>query len=174
MNELLFFFLITLFVTLPVALFVLIFFLIVFRGAYFASTNKKTLSLIISEVKALQGQTAINKAADLGSGDGRIVLALAKRGIQTTGYEINPWLVYRSRQKVKDGSQAKILNQNFWSVSLANYDLITVFGIGYMMLNLEKKLRHELKPGAHVISYYFTFPNWQPIKNGHNIFLYKR
>jgi hypothetical protein len=35
--------------------------------------------------------------ADLGSGDGRLVIALAKSGLKATGYELNPWLVWYSR-----------------------------------------------------------------------------
>ncbi|XP_026229913.1 ATP synthase subunit C lysine N-methyltransferase isoform X2 [Anabas testudineus] len=36
---------------------------------------------------------------DIGSGDGRIVIAAAKRGFQASGFELNPWLVWYSRYK---------------------------------------------------------------------------
>nr|AAH85559.1 Zgc:103579 [Danio rerio] len=36
---------------------------------------------------------------DIGSGDGRIVIAAAKRGFKAVGFELNPWLVWYSRYK---------------------------------------------------------------------------
>lgn len=41
--------------------------------------------------------TRPRKVADLGSGDGRIVIALAKQGYRAAGYELNYWLVLYSR-----------------------------------------------------------------------------
>lgn len=40
---------------------------------------------------------APKRVADLGSGDGRIVIALAEQGFPSCGYELNPWLVWYSR-----------------------------------------------------------------------------
>ncbi len=40
-----------------------------------------------------------DKAADLGSGDGRIVMAFAKTGIEVHGYEIDPTLRTLSEEK---------------------------------------------------------------------------
>jgi hypothetical protein len=51
----------------------------------------------INNVIAVCRGKGIRRVADLGSGDGRIVIALAKEGFHATGYELNPWLVWWSR-----------------------------------------------------------------------------
>ncbi len=43
------------------------------------------------------------------------------------------------------------------------------------MKYLERKLQKELKPGAKVVSFAFTFPTWQPKLVGENgIFIYQK
>ena len=42
------------------------------------------------------------KAVDLGAGDGRLIIALAKAGIEAHGYEINPFLVSLARKNIKE------------------------------------------------------------------------
>ncbi|XP_029796945.1 ATP synthase subunit C lysine N-methyltransferase isoform X5 [Suricata suricatta] len=38
---------------------------------------------------------------DIGSGDGRVVIAAAKEGFTAVGYELNPWLVWYSRYRAR-------------------------------------------------------------------------
>ena len=68
-----------------------------FLGAPFWSTNKKTLKKMIEFSKVKKEE----KVADLGSGNGKIVIEFAKRGIESHGFEINPFLVWISRRKIK-------------------------------------------------------------------------
>ncbi|KAM9791943.1 ATP synthase subunit C lysine N-methyltransferase isoform X3 [Syngnathus typhle] len=44
-------------------------------------------------------RTRSGTLVDIGSGDGRIVIAAAKRGFLASGFELNPWLVWYSRYK---------------------------------------------------------------------------
>lgn len=94
-------------------------------------------------------------------------MSLQKKGIQAHGYEINPLLVIISRINIRKAGlkgKAFIHWNNFWKVDLSQYDIITVFQVSFAMDRLEKKLMYELKPGARVISNYWTFPNWRPSK----------
>ena len=114
-------------------------------------------------------------AADLGSGDGRLVIALAKRGLEAHGYEINPFLVLISRRKIRKlglKNKAFVHFKSFWQTDLSAYDIITIFGIGFAMEKLEKKLQKELRSGARVVSNAFIFPNWKPRKKKDTAFLY--
>lgn len=104
------------------------------------------------------------KAADMGSGDGRIVIALARAGAEAHGYETNPLLVWLSRRAIARAGlkhTAFIHRTSFWGEDLSRYAVVTVFGIGYIMERLEQKLQRELRPGARVISNKFMFPSWQ-------------
>ncbi|XP_031215899.1 ATP synthase subunit C lysine N-methyltransferase isoform X2 [Mastomys coucha] len=85
---------------------------------------------------------------DLGSGDGRIVIAAAKEGFPAVGYELNPWLVWYSRYRAwREGvhGSAKFYISDLWK-----------------MPQLEKKLELELEDGARVIACRFPFPCWTP------------
>lgn len=115
------------------------------------------------------------KAVDLGSGDGRVVIAMAKQGIEAHGYEINPLLVILSRRNIKKaGVSDKVFVhwQSFWNKNLSEFDIITVYGISYMMKKLETKLKKELKLNARVVSNYFIFSDWQPEKRENNVYVY--
>ncbi len=112
---------------------------------------------------------------DLGSGDGPIVMYFAQHGIKAHGYEINPILALVSKLDIKRRGlehKAKIYTKNFWKVNLSDYDVVTIYGISYIMADLEKKLRTELKPGTRVVSNYFKFPTWEPKKTVGELYLY--
>uniref|UniRef100_A0A4W2H822 ATP synthase c subunit lysine N-methyltransferase n=1 Tax=Bos indicus x Bos taurus TaxID=30522 RepID=A0A4W2H822_BOBOX len=85
---------------------------------------------------------------DIGSGDGRIVIAAAKEGFTAVGYELNPWLVWYSRYRARrEGVQA---SARFYISDL------------WKMAQLEKKLELELQDDARVIACRFPFPHWTP------------
>ena len=144
-----------------------------FLGAFFASSKKEIVKtmVLLSDIKPGE------KAIDLGSGDGRLVIALAKKGAQAHGYEINPLLVFLSRNNIKQaGLQGKAFIHfgNFWLLDFSEFDVVTVYGISHMMKRLEVKLKKELRPGARVVSNYFVFPNWPPSKKENSVRLYKK
>ncbi len=103
------------------------------------------------------------RAVDLGSGDGRLMLAVARAGIPVVGYEINPALVAWTWWRIRrQGLQqvARVRCHSFWRADLSDYDLVVLFGITAIMPRLQEKLQRELRPGAQVISNVFTFPDW--------------
>jgi len=117
------------------------------------------------------------KAADLGSGDGRVVIALAQAGAEAHGFEIDRKLVAESRKKIKEAGlegKAFIHHQSFWDSNLAGFEVITIYGITSIMEKLEKKLKTELKNGARVISNYFTFPSWEHNEKRERVYLYRK
>src|SRR3990167_10270805 len=76
-----------------------------------------------------------DKLVDLGSGDGRIVIAFAKLGIESHGYEINPVLVAISRFRIRRlglQNKAAIHFKDFWIVDLSEYNLVGLYGIAHM------------------------------------------
>ncbi|XP_021563884.1 protein FAM173A isoform X2 [Carlito syrichta] len=87
---------------------------------------------------------------DLGSGDGRIVLAAHRCGLRpAVGYELNPWLVGLARLLAWRAGCARSIcyrREDFWKLPM-----------------LEKKLQAELPAGARVVSGRFPLPTWQPV-----------
>lgn len=151
--------------------FVISIFILFARGAAFVPSSYAKVEKMIELARLKSGDVAV----DLGSGDGRIVIALAKAGVIAHGYEINPFLVWWSRRKIRAAGltdRAFIHWQNFWKVDFSKADVVIVYGISYIMRPLGKKLTRELKTGARIISYAFPFPSWNPNHKGAGIFLY--
>ena len=101
---------------------VLIVFIVTFgvpmlTGAPFAvSTKYKIDKMMPSVAEAMAGRKDL-KAVDIGSGDGRIVIALAKKGLIAHGIEINPFLAMFSRFKINAAGlkgKAFIHRASFW------------------------------------------------------------
>lgn len=146
---------------------------ILFRGAIYLPTQKRTVKKMIELSSVKPGEIAV----DLGSGDGRLIIALARAGAKAHGYEINPFLVLLARRnirKAKLGDRAFVHFKNFWKEDFSQFDIVTIFGIGYAMKPLEQKLKKELKIGARIVSNAFPFPNWQYEKKEDTAFLYRK
>lgn len=162
-------------IVLGIFLSILIFFFIILPflfGAPFEPTDKKTLKKMIefSEIKKK------DKVAELGSGNGRVVVEFAKLGVEVHGFEINPFFVWFSRRKIKKLNLEKkvfIHWKNFWKQDFSQFDLISIFQVGYIMGKLERKLKKELKKGSRVVSNTWKFPNWKPEKQEGLAYLYK-
>ena len=142
-------------------------------GAPYEPTSEKKLKRIMKLAKIKKG----DKAVDLGSGDGRIVIEMAKEGAIAEGYEINPFLVLLSRYKIKKAGlkgKATIHWKSFWKINLNKYDVIVMFQFPTIMNRLKKKLQKEIRNKSRIISYYWKFPDWKFIKRIENIYLYRR
>uniref|UniRef100_A0A8C3MEZ4 ATP synthase c subunit lysine N-methyltransferase n=1 Tax=Geospiza parvula TaxID=87175 RepID=A0A8C3MEZ4_GEOPR len=77
-----------------------------------------TATQIQNVLKMLENRSG--SLVDIGSGDGRIVIAAAKKGFQAVGYELNPWLVWYSRYRAwRDGvhQNTKFYISDLWKVS---------------------------------------------------------
>jgi len=131
------------------------------RGAVFFPSIRSHALRMAELSAASYGDMAV----DLGSGDGRVVIALARRGAESHGYEINPALVLLSRWNVRRAGlrgRAHIHWGSFWRPDLSAFNAVTVFQGSFIMKRLEKKLLRELAPGSRVVSDYWAFPNWRP------------
>ncbi|MCC6472519.1 MAG: class I SAM-dependent methyltransferase [Burkholderiales bacterium] len=101
---------------------------------------------------------------DLGSGDGRIVIAAAKRGARAIGVEFNPDLVALSRREAqKAGVAERVLFEegDLFKADLSRASLITLF----LLENVNIKLRPALlalKPGTRIAGNTFGLGDWKP------------
>jgi ribosomal protein L11 methylase PrmA len=120
-----------------------------------SSDTRLKAMLELAEIKA--GERAI----DLGSGDGKLVIALARQGAIVDGYELDEGRVNLSKENITKErltNPPQIYNETFWNADLSQYDLIVLYGITSIMERLEKKLTLEAKPGTKVVSNLFKFP----------------
>lgn len=100
---------------------------------------------------------------DLGSGDGRMVIAAARRGARATGVEYNPDMVElsrRSAQKAGVADKATFVNADLFETDISKATVITM----YLLPSLNRKLRPailNLKPGTRVVSHAFNMDDWE-------------
>ncbi|MGQ9631477.1 MAG: SAM-dependent methyltransferase [bacterium] len=117
---------------------------------------------------------------DLGSGDGRIVIAAAREfGAIATGVEINPFLYALSSLRVILAGLwggARIVFGNFYNADLRDADVVTLFLSQHANDRLNEKLRRELKPGARVVSYVWEMKGWKLVRYDvrYQIYAYER
>jgi cyclopropane fatty-acyl-phospholipid synthase-like methyltransferase len=142
-------------------------------GAPFQPSSEREVKEILELAKVKKGQ----KTADLGSGNGKIVIEFAKKGAEAHGFEINPLLVLLSLKRIKKlglQNNAFIHWKNFMKQDFSDFDIITSFQISYIMPNLEKKLMKELESGAKIVSNTWKFPTWKPKRKLGRVYLYKK
>jgi len=110
------------------------------------------------------GVTADDVVIDLGSGDGRTVIAAAKRGARARGIEFNPELVALSTANARAAgveARAQFVRGDIFESDLSEATVITMF----LLPELNRKLRPrllELKPGTRLVSNTFAMDEWMP------------
>ena len=105
---------------------------------------------------------------DLGSGDGRIVIAAAKKyGIKAVGFEVDPELIQKSRANIRKAGLehlAEIRAQDILTVDLSPASVVTMYLLPSVNMTLRPKVWRELKPGARLVSHAFDMGDWEPDK----------
>lgn len=142
-----------------------------FSGAPYVPTRSDRIKTIVKVIEPKPGMNIV----DLGSGDGRVVRALAKSGAIVIGYEIQWLLVIWSRilSKIKHLPTAQFYRQNLFNVNLKNYDVIVMYALPNMMHQLRQKFEAELQPGAKVISVAFPIDGWEHTSVENGVYVYK-
>lgn len=166
-------FILTIILMLLICILASLIFTTIFGGIPYLPTNHQRIKDMLMLAKIKKGE----KAVDLGSGDGRIVIAMAKQGAEAHGYELNFFYVLLSNWNIKkQGLEKKAFIHwgNFFTVDLSSYDVITCYGISYLIQKIEKKLKNEIKTSARVIATSYKFRTWKYSKKRDFAFLYKK
>jgi SAM-dependent methyltransferase len=103
---------------------------------------------------------------DLGSGDGRIVIAAAKNyGVKAVGFEINPVLVKEARESIRTAGLehfAEIHQEDVREIDLSPASVLTLYLYPGANLRLRSAIRREMKPGSRVVSHNYGMGDWKP------------
>ena len=159
------------------AIYFVLIFVFLFATWLFGAPFQPTSDGKVRQILKFAGRVKGKKVLDIGSGDGRIVAAFAKKGAEAHGFEINPFLVLYSKLKMmRLGLRGKAFIHwgSFWLEDFGRYDILVLFQIGYIMKKLERKIGKESKRRTKIISHYWKFPNWKIIKGKDEIYLYRK
>jgi precorrin-6B methylase 2 len=101
---------------------------------------------------------------DLGSGDGRNIIAAAKRGARATGVEYNPDMVRLSRRNAAAagvGERATFVEGDMFEADVSQATVLALFLLPDNLNRLRDKFL-AMKPGSRLVMNTFAIPEWEP------------
>ena len=123
---------------------------------------------VVDEMLRLAGVKAGDILYDLGCGDGRIVIAAAKRfGIMAVGIDIDPVRITESNENAKTAGvtgKVRFIQQDLFEADFRDATVITMYLLTSVNRRLRPKLLAELKPGTRLVSHSFDMGEWKPDK----------
>ena len=103
---------------------------------------------------------------DLGSGDGRIVIAAAKRyRARGLGIEYDKTLIAESRRSAaREGvsDKVKFLRRDIFAADFRQATVLTMYLLPETNLALRPRILFDLRPGTRVVSHDWGMADWEP------------
>ena len=123
-----------------------------------------TPEILVEKMLDLGKVTSQDFVMDLGSGDGRNIIAAAKRGARAVGVEYNPDMVALSQRLAKEAGvsdKATFIQGDMYEADISKATVMALFLLPSNMLKLRDKFA-DLKPGSRIVSNTFTIEDWTP------------
>lgn len=121
---------------------------------------------VVNRMLTLARVGAQDVVYDLGSGDGRIVVAAAKNfGARGVGVDIDPRRVEEARANAKRAGVEHLVTfkvQDALETDVSDATVVTLYLVSALNVRLRPRLQMELRPGARVVSHNFAIGDWQP------------
>lgn len=125
-----------------------------------------TPPVVVDAMLRLAGVGPEDYVIDLGSGDGRIVIAAArKHGARGLGVEIDTALVGEARREARrQGVEGRVefKADDLLGMDIGRATVVTMYLYPRLMLQMRPRLIADLKPGARVVSHEFGMEGWEP------------
>ena len=117
---------------------------------------------LVEKMLDLARVTREDTVVDLGSGDGRTVIAAAKRGARARGIEYDAGLVSLARRNAAEaGVQASFEQADIFKADFSSATVVTLFLLTDLNLKLRPRLL-DMKPGTRIVSNTFGMGEWRP------------
>lgn len=126
----------------------------------------QTPPLLVRRMLQMAEVTARDVLWDLGSGDGRIVIAAAKDfGARGVGYEIDHSLIRESRalaQKAGVSARTQFLERDLFELAFSQPSVVTLNLLPEYNARLKPLLLAQMRPGSRVVSHEWDMGDWLP------------
>ena len=121
---------------------------------------------VVERMLRLAGTGAADVVIDLGSGDGRIVIAAAQKfGARGIGIELDSRLVEKSRENARLAEVAdrvSFIEGDVLATDISQASVVTVYLLPFLIDKLQPRFQQELRPGTRVVSHAFGMVGWKP------------
>lgn len=119
---------------------------------------------LVEKMLDLAKVTADDFVIDLGSGDGRMVIAAAKRGARALGVEFNAEMVALSQKLAAEAGvsgRATFVQGDMFEADISKATVLALFLMPDNLRRLDPKFR-ALRPGTRIVVNSFGIPDWTP------------
>ena len=121
---------------------------------------------VVERMLRLAGTTPADTVLDLGSGDGRIVIAAAQKfGARGLGIELDKRLVETSREsarRAKVADRVSFVEGDVLVSDISRASVVTVYLLPGLIGRLQPRFLEELRPGTRIVSHAFGMVGWKP------------
>jgi len=125
-------------------------------------TRDEVVEKLLNLIRPKPGDTVY----DLGCGDGRIAVSLAKRypAARVKCLELRQDLAEKARANARDkGVEVEVIRADFFSHDIGDADIVYMYLLTSVNQKLRPKLEKELKPGTVVVTLDFPIPEWSEV-----------
>jgi SAM-dependent methyltransferase len=123
---------------------------------------------VVTEMLRVANVTAEDVVYDLGSGDGRIVIAAARDfGARGVGIDIDPQRVWEgtyNARKAGVADRVRFLQGDIFEADIREATVVTLYLLPSVNFQLRPKLLRDLQVGTRVVSHNFDMADWKPEK----------
>jgi precorrin-6B methylase 2 len=123
-----------------------------------------TSEALVEKMLDMAKVTPQDYVMDLGSGDGRNIIAAAKRGARATGVEYNPDMVRLSRRNAAAAGvaeRATFIEGDMFEADVSKASVLALFLLPDNLNRLRSKFL-DMKPGSRLVLNTFAIPEWEP------------
>jgi SAM-dependent methyltransferase len=119
---------------------------------------------LVEKMLDMAGVSPNDFVIDLGSGDGRNVIAAAKRGARALGVEYNPDLVALSQQRAADAhvsAKATFVQGDMYAADVSQATVLALFLTPEVLDRMTAKFL-AMRPGTRIVLNTFPITDWEP------------
>lgn len=123
---------------------------------------------VVDKMLELAQVTSKDVVYDLGCGDGRIVITAAKKyGARGVGLDIDPQRIKECEANAKQADVENLVTcelQDARKADVSSATVVTLYLLSSSNLTLRPMLTRQLKPGARIVSHFFSMGDWEPLR----------
>ncbi|OHC83066.1 MAG: hypothetical protein A3G73_04900 [Rhodospirillales bacterium RIFCSPLOWO2_12_FULL_67_15] len=138
-----------------------------------------TPPVVVEEMLRLANVGPADFVIDLGSGDGRILIAAAEKfGARGIGVDLDPDRIEESvygAQLAGVSDRIAFQRQDLFKFDISRASVVTMYLLPSVNIKLRPRLLKELKPGTRIVSHDFDLEDWRPDQKStvrKNVFLW--